>query len=671
MYAVYVDNKLLYSTAPGENQIIINPKISLERNKPGLFSFTLPPGNLLYDSIEKLSSTITVEQDGEEIYRGRITDDEMDFAGQKNVECECELAYFHDSIQRPYEFDGTPMGLFRLLIDNHNEMVNEDQRFTIGIVTAISDSGKAQVDTDEYNDTFSELNSRMINVYGGLLRIRHAGGVRYIDYLADGEANSQIIEFGVNLLDLKKNISTDEVFNVLIPKGASLKGDNGRYTEALKINDVNGGLDYIEDEAAIARCKKRIWKTKQWNYIEDAQELLEKGREYLATGISEETTLTINAVDMHFVDASQQRIGIGDRVRILSNPHGIDRTEICTKIQMDMLNPENTQYTFGKQRMTLTDNMILAKKQYGGGGGKTLKEEVSDLKRYARIYTNEFYAYMDLIAGEYNTLTNDFKEVGIVLDGIEADLNLYAEKFDSAENALTKIEIDLNAMDEALTLLVEKDGIATTINASPGEVLIKAGKIDLQGYVTASELAALSAEIGNLVAGYTTAKWIRAENLDASIMADLKAMRLDGEAVSKQNVTMGSITSAGQALTTGGVLDLSHSHKIIVGTDGKLQLGEVAAEGGFFNIADTQFFKDAVSAAFEEGKAEGGVPNLSDARGPVPTQAGGLNELAKNLGTTSGNMIRCFSAVNVGNSGYYGFKVTAGSTTKYYYFVIT
>lgn len=514
MYAVYVDDKLLYSTAPGhDNHIILNPKISLEVNKPGLFSFTLPPGNVLYDGIQKRKSTITVEQDGEEIFRGCVTSDETDLYGQKNVECKSELNYFRDSIQRSYEYNGTPYGLFELLINNHNEMVNEDQRFTIGSVTAISDSGTAQVETDEYSDTLNELNSRMINAYGGYLRIRHAGGVRYIDYLKDGDVNKQPIEFGVNLLDLKKNISAEDVFNVLIPKGAMQKGKNGRYTEPLKITDVNGGLDYIEDEAAIAKYGKRIWKTKTWNYIEDAGQLLAKANDYLATGISEETTLVINAVDMHFVDAAKQRIGIGDRVRIVSNPLGIDRTETCTKIELDMLNPENTQYTFGKPHLTLTDNMILAKKQYGGGGGsgKTLKEELEGIKRSARITQIETEAYIDLVVTEETETVK--KEVGIILDGIEADLLLYAEKTDKAQNDLTRISIDLNALDEELTLKVDKSGVISAINMTSEEITIQASKINLSGYVKASELEAVKASINNLTSGVTTATLLKTNTL--------------------------------------------------------------------------------------------------------------------------------------------------------------
>lgn len=60
---------------------------------------------------------------------------------------------------------------------------------------------------------------------------------------------------------------------------------------------------------------------------------------------------------------------------------------------------------------------------------------------------------------------------------------------------------------------------------------------------------------------------------------------------------MGSLSSVGKALSTGGELDLQHSHAVTVSSDGVLQLGEVTAEGGNFNIADTQFYKNGVAAA--------------------------------------------------------------------------
>lgn len=526
MYAVYVDDKLLYSTEKHDEEgyLIINPSLSFEVNKPSFFSFTLPPGNVQYDSIQKLKSTITVVQDGEELFRGRAITDETDTFNQKMVECESEFAYFKDSVQRPYEFDGTPLGLLNLLIKTHNDEVNAEQRFTLGTVTAIKDSGTAQVDNAEYSDTMSELNSRMINAYGGYFRVRNADGVRYLDYLSDGEATTQPIEFGVNLLDLKKNISAEDVFNVLIPQGEMLKGDNGRYTESLKIKEVNGGRDYIEDAASIAKYGKRIWRVKQWDNIGDANKLLAKGREYLAIGISEETTLTINAVDMHFADGVSQRIGIGDKVRIYSNPHGLDKTDICTKIQLELFNPEDAEYTFGKPKTALTDNVVQVKKQYGSGGGgsgKTLPEEVSDIRRWATIAVNEAIANINLNAGELDNLSGRMTDVEFDMDGIEGEMLLRATKseLNAVGERVTKAEASIKLNTESIELKVSKDGVVSAINQTAEEIKIQAAKINLSGYVTASQLSATNASISNLTSGVTTASALKASLVNGTTVS--------------------------------------------------------------------------------------------------------------------------------------------------------
>jgi len=571
MFTVYADENLLFDTTQDDyERILLEPRISLEANKPGLFSFIMPPGHVLYDGIERMKTTITLYQDGEEIFRGRVVDDETDMYNQKTIQCEGELAFFIDSIQRPYEYDGTPYGLFEHLINTHNEMVCENQRFTIGIVTAISNEGKAQVDTDEPADTLSELNSRMINAYGGYFRIRNVDGVRYIDYLADGDESEQPIEFGVNLLDLKKRISANDVFNVLIPKGVMLKGDNGRFTEALNIKEVNNGLDYIEDTAAIEQYGRKIWKTKQWDYIEDAQTLLEKGREYMAVGVLEEITLTLGALDMHFVDKEKQRIGICNRVRIRSNPHGLDRLDICRKLEGELLYPEKFQYTFGKPQMSLIDNVVLEQKKYGGGGGggKTVKEKVKELLTWAYDFADEEEARYLITTGAINKMLGHESGADILLEGIEPYVALTAYK----------------------------NGIIATINLSPETALIQAPKVNLVGYVTASNLDAAIANLNYANSQAIETLLISANQTDFNFLK-ANSFTHNGELVTKRNVKMGNITSAGKALSTGGELDLSHSHKVIVNDDGTVTLGEVSEEGGNFNIADTKVYKDGVSAA--------------------------------------------------------------------------
>lgn len=503
MYNVYLDGQVLYSTAQTDTEnTILNPRLIMEVNKSGSFSFTLPPCHTLYDSITKLKSVVTVKQDGAEIFRCRVLNDETDFFGQRNVSCEGELSYFLDSLQPPCEFDGTAMGLLQQILNNHNSAVEEAKRFTLGTVTAFSADQTAQVETGYYSDTMSELNTRMLGAYGGYFRIRHADGVRYLDYLSETDTNTQPIEFGVNLLDLTKHISANEVFTVLYPFGASQQDKEG---EPLDITSVNNGVVYIEDAAAVAKYG-RISRTKTWSYIEDPAVLLTKAREYLATGISEETTLVIKAVDMHFVDEAQQRIGIGDMVRIVSNPHGIDRTIICYKMEVDILNPEFTQYTFGKPVETLTDNAVLAKQKLGGGGGgggKTIEEELKEFKTWADIFESDKDATLRLTTGAINIMNGQSSGADIDLNGVVplVKLSAHTQDIDTLTGRVKKAESSILVNAEGIKMKVDKDGVIGAINLTEESAVIEASKIDLKGYVTMQEFEALEAQIESLFSG--------------------------------------------------------------------------------------------------------------------------------------------------------------------------
>ena len=60
MIKIDVDGNNLYYPANANAFPVINPTLSVELNKAGSASFTLPPKHPLYGSINKLKSKITV-----------------------------------------------------------------------------------------------------------------------------------------------------------------------------------------------------------------------------------------------------------------------------------------------------------------------------------------------------------------------------------------------------------------------------------------------------------------------------------------------------------------------------------------------------------------------------------------------------------------------------------
>lgn len=437
MYTIHVDGQMIYSSAFYDDaDKVLAPILCLETNNTGNLSFTLPAEHSKRDIIKRMKSIIIVKQDDEIIFRGRIVDTELDFFNQLNVYCEGEKSFLRDSVFGSGQLSGNVRDFFHNLISNHNEQVEEEKRFTVGIVDAVDETKElnsaSRMETRTYWSTSDMIEDSLLNVYGGYLRTRTIGNAHYIDWVSEyGEANSQPIEFSVNLLDLKNKIDAGDVFTVLIPLGYSAIDDDGNYSEPLTIESVNNGLNYIQNDEAVAMYGK-IWRTNTWTFEEDPAKLLEKGRKYLESGIAVDT-LTIKAVDMHFVDEKMQAIRIGDMVRILSNPHGLDKTIICSRIEIDLMNPKNTTYTFGEVPRTLTDNFKeteeeVGKLSGGGGGGRSVKEEVTDIVRWALVSTDKLNAQIILTAGELNTTNQRVSEAEIAINGLDSEISLKADK---------------------------------------------------------------------------------------------------------------------------------------------------------------------------------------------------------------------------------------------------
>lgn len=356
MYRIYADGSLLYAPHLAlEGYGVFSPKLTEEINKADLLEYVMPPSNNLYNNVQKLKTIITVLQHGEEIFRGRVLYDEKDFYKQKRTNCEGELNFLLDSQQRPYTFSGAASDLFRQYIANHNARVDEAKRFTVGEITAERANTTLYSENSEYTSTLDEINAQIIDLLGGYLKVRGSNGVRYIDWLSDnGEPNSQTIEFGVNLLDITEYISAENVYTVLIPLGASRQDDDGNDLGRLNISSVNSGKDYLENATAISLFG-RIEEKVTWDEIEDAASLKSLGEAILAQNIEMAITLTIKAVDLCTLNVNVERIRLGNNVRVISVPHGLDNYFRCTKITHDMINPDQTEYVFGASYRALTD----------------------------------------------------------------------------------------------------------------------------------------------------------------------------------------------------------------------------------------------------------------------------------------------------------------------------
>lgn len=359
MYTIHADGKVMYApNLVNEGYGVLSPKLTVELNKAGSLEYILPPNNVIYDNVKKLKTIITAYQDDDEIFRGRVLHDDGDFYRKKKVYCEGELSFLLDSQQRPYTFQGDVPELFRKYVEGHNARVDPEKQFEVGKVTVTDPNNYINRENKNYAKTLDEINEKLIDTHGGYLRVRSSGGKRYLDLVEEyGSINSQVIEFGKNLLDISEYITAEDVFTVLIPLGAEQQDEDGNSIGRLDITSVNDGKDYIEDETAIALFG-RIEKTEVWEDVTIASNLFTKGKEHLKNGIEMAVTLTIKAVDLHLLDVNTERIRLGDMVRVVSVPHKLDKYFLCSKIVYDMVNPDKTEFTFGITFSTMTEKQI-------------------------------------------------------------------------------------------------------------------------------------------------------------------------------------------------------------------------------------------------------------------------------------------------------------------------
>lgn len=358
MYKVYSDSYLLYAENL-DDYTIVSPKLELELNKAGKFTFTIYPSHPYYGLIRKMKSIIRVEQDGEVIFRGRVLDTEKGWHNEQKVTCEGELAFLNDSIVRPYDYmtGGISVAaLFAKFIDDHNSQVDEEKRFIVGSVTV--DDGDSSNDDNlisransDYSTAWEAVSKKLVESLGGYLIVRHESDGVYIDYLKDISVLApQTIEFGRNLLDISQKVSGDQMVTGIIPLGVQ----NEETKQRLTIESVNDGKDYLVNTEQAKRFGL-IFQTVVWDDVTIAENLKAKAEAYLSSIGALMNTITLNAVDISPLDPTLRSFRLGTKVKVKSSPHGVEETFAIEKLSIELMKPESNKLTLGSTTKSFTE----------------------------------------------------------------------------------------------------------------------------------------------------------------------------------------------------------------------------------------------------------------------------------------------------------------------------
>lgn len=377
MFSVYADDKLFYSPRLlDERYAITEPQATLELNKAGSFTFNLPSINPMYSSLKKLKTIITIREDDEVLWKGRVLNDAKDFYNTKAVTCEGELAFLNDIQYEPHDYSkkGIKMGeYFKKLIEHYASECSEERMIKLGNVRGAFTDVLIYPKTTDYTNVWNLISGNLIGAstgkvgkdevdlsdYDRYLYIRREKGVSYIDFVDDiGKASSQIIEFGKNLLDLSEYVDASNVYTQIIPLGkADSKGNR------VDIKLVNGGKNYLQSDSAIALFGK-IQKSVIWEDVTNRNTLKANGQRMLNKAVEMAIKITIRAFDLHRINVNTDKIDFGDKVHVVSLPHEISSDFLCSKIVFTLDNLENTEYTFGLDFETMSGSFASYKRTY-------------------------------------------------------------------------------------------------------------------------------------------------------------------------------------------------------------------------------------------------------------------------------------------------------------------
>lgn len=352
MYKIFCDTDVIHDEKDNEKKLY-SPKLTLEVNTAGTLTFKIYSVNPCYNNLEKLKSTIRVCRNGRTVFKGRIVDDGADFFNCKLVECEGKLAFFNDSILRPFEFSGSPAELLAMIVENHNAQVNDFQKFRIGRVTVKDGNDYIVRSSEKYLKSWAALKEKCFeSALGGYIHIRYEEDGDYIDWLSDSETESgQPICLGQNILSLNKTTSAAELYTAMIPVGCKSEG------ETVNIEPVNDGKDYIVNEE-LARKYGVIYAPEEestWSDVTLPENLIEKARERLSRVGNITETIDITAIDLNLADEEIESFNFFEYADVRSDMHGIHEKYLIAKIEYDIANPQNTRFTVGKCRKSLTD----------------------------------------------------------------------------------------------------------------------------------------------------------------------------------------------------------------------------------------------------------------------------------------------------------------------------
>lgn len=440
MLRVYADGEIAYDSRLPDYELL-GLTVTTGLNKGGTAEIVMPPGHPAYGMFTSYKTIVTIYRDDELLFRGRALYPSDDFYNRRTITCEGERCFLCDAVMRPHLYQDAPAAIFADIISLYNAQVEEPKQFLVGTVDVTDPNNYVRLESENAEQVADTIDKLVKRVGGYIVFTTNAEGRRVISwYESLGYRSSQVIEFGENLLDFARSQSSD-LATVIIPYGAKDEETGERVT----IRSVNGDLDFIQDDDAVA-LRGVIAKPVTWDDVTTPENLLRKAQQYLATSKMLITSLELTALDLSVLDKSVDTFQVGDTIQVKSEPHGVNDTFLLRERTYDLLDPAKDKVVLGKDLATLTGADVAGD-----------RESLEQLHRTERVIKSDYTANIaKAVEQTETTLTTLIQQVS---DRIMLEVSQTYAKGDDVQ---AQISTTLTQLADSFTF--EFDSLKATMN---------------------------------------------------------------------------------------------------------------------------------------------------------------------------------------------------------------
>ena len=546
-YRILYDNQFLFD--PYTDDRITDTKLSNKVNAASYFDFTIATTHSLYSKIAERAGEVRIYFNDLILFKGEITKIEEDFEGNRSVSCTGVLDYLTATRVRPYSTiqgeqpliaPSSVDGYFKWLIDQHNlNCLDSRKRFAIGINqgSMLDKNNYIYRASEQRPTTASEIEDKILDSVGGYLFVRYKDDLNFIDLYADvHDVNTQIIDYGVNILDFTKTTTVENQYTAVVATGYT--PDPPEDQTDVKMRPItlegctDGGTPYSPNIVKMGDRVYNIDAVNRYGYneyyvsntdIKTYDGLLEYACDTLNALLSPALTITVKAVDLSLIMGDKYKhLQVGQAVRVRSKPRNVDEYLMVNSIDLDLMNPENTTFELGASYDTLTGQQSAYLKALNSSINSSLDTVASlgdNVKNSAKL------------AQEANTkaeaATDAATDASAKADAVTDIANSAVEKADSAaskaEKAITDSTTATAKAEEAKTAADSAQKTADDASTSAGNAskVATEAKNSADEASTAASNATIKAEEAKTEASNASAAASTAKDTADSVKNDL------------------------------------------------------------------------------------------------------------------------------------------------------